>query len=245
MYKTTNGMMLVEAMLASLLGLLLVSCLFKLYISMQKSYQLHTSLTQVQASLQSTLDILTHEIRLAGYIGCAKLTDDFPIKSYQSYSLTTKNKLQLFETAVSVKHASQKYVNLARPMQSFFTLELTNQHTFKVGDILIISDCRHAEIFCVKKISHLRDKQIIVPDGGLHSLFDDIAEVSRFESHYFYLEHNALYDENIRRSKMRLVDGINSLSINTNNTGGYNTAAIKVAAKMNLIEKKWYAYVAL
>ncbi len=70
-YRTIqNGFSVVELMVALLLGLFLVSGVTGMYISSKQTYRMTDNLSQLQESLRFSLDFVSRDIRMAGYLPC-------------------------------------------------------------------------------------------------------------------------------------------------------------------------------
>ncbi|MEJ2115278.1 MAG: hypothetical protein P8X88_04355, partial [Gammaproteobacteria bacterium] len=65
-----NGFSVVELMVALLLGLFLVSGVTGMYISSKQTYRMTDNLSQIQESLRFSLDFISRDIRMAGYLPC-------------------------------------------------------------------------------------------------------------------------------------------------------------------------------
>ena len=65
-----KGFSLVELMIALLLGLFLVSGVTGMYISSKQTYRMTDNLSRLQESLRFSLDFMSHDIRMAGYLPC-------------------------------------------------------------------------------------------------------------------------------------------------------------------------------
>jgi type IV pilus assembly protein PilW len=221
--RNNSGAMLVELMLACALALVLIGLLLKIYLGSQQSARIQSSLNQIQDNAKIAITILSSEIHQAGYIGCAKLTNDFPL-FFTRYELTEKNKIKGDRHSITIRHAAFKSDYLIKDMLSTSILEVKDDIHFKKNNILIISDCKHAEIFQIKNIIYSRGIQIITPISPLHNQFDSRAELARFEVNHFFISRtkrkdfygnpiSALYVKNLQGETTRLVDGINDLNI--------------------------------
>jgi len=67
---TQKGFSIVELMVALLLGLFLVSGVTAMYISSKQSYRVTDNLSRLQESMRFSLDFLSRDIRMAGYMPC-------------------------------------------------------------------------------------------------------------------------------------------------------------------------------
>jgi len=254
--KNYSGMILMELMLAAALGLLIVSAILKIYLVSQQSFRLQTSINQIQDNAKIAIKILSSEIHLAGYIGCPKLTDDFPLVAI-TYPLTVKNKLIGTPTSITARHASLNNVALIKSMSNRSMLEVSDQIHFKKNNILIVSDCKHVEIFQIKNIIYSHGVERIIPATPLHYLFKSYAEVARYEVNHFFVSSTkrndaygkpiyGLYVKDLQGNTVRLVEGINALNIQyiMNQT---LISAIKIDFEVasTPLRKIWHAYVSL
>lgn len=73
-----RGLSLVELMIASLLGLLLMGGIIQLFLSSNATYRVQEGLSRVQETGRYAIDRLAYDIRLAGYVGCGNL-DRIPL----------------------------------------------------------------------------------------------------------------------------------------------------------------------
>ena len=81
-FQSISGSILIELMLSVAIGLLLMSGLIEIYLTSQRAIKLQKQLLEIQTNAQLVSDILHTEIKKSGNIGCAKLTDEFPIISH-------------------------------------------------------------------------------------------------------------------------------------------------------------------
>lgn len=218
------GIFLIEALLSVMLSGLLLSVLYEMYLINHQSYHLQSTLMRIQTNANTAIKILTDEIKMAGYIGCGKLTKDFPLNT-SSFTLTLGSRLiGLAENAFVVSRAEFPNANLLEPTTDDNTLLTNNVIYFKPGDILIISDCKAAEIFRILEVHTLKDRQKIIPVKPLQHKFDQFAEVSHLQINKFYVAKtnrthadgsnvNALFMENINGEKMEIVEDVQQMHI--------------------------------
>lgn len=183
----SKGIFLIEALLYIMLSGLLLSFLYEMYVINRESYRKQSIIMKIQTNASIATTILTNEIKMAGYIGCAKLSNDFPLISDIPLTLTNSTRLiGLPNDAFQVIHADLSHANLLA-MENGSTLSVNKLIHFKSGDILIISDCKTAEIFQVAEIHIVNNRQHIVPLNVLHHKFGQDAEISRLEINKFYV----------------------------------------------------------
>ena len=148
------------------------------------------------------MDTIVGEVHQAGYIGCAHLTEHYPIFSVV-FSLTADNHLVIERDKLIVRHASIQHANLIEINQP--SLLVTDFGVrFKKDDLLILSDCTHAEMFIVKNVLIRHHKQILIPKEPLQGAFQPDAEVSRMVMNQYYLYKQTLLVEDIHHHREAL-----------------------------------------
>lgn len=220
-----SGWMLIELLIMLAIGLLIISILFAIYLSSMHSYRLQNALNQLQENAQTASHILTTEIHRAGYIGCARLTEDFPLIFYPPFTLTPQNKITSSpHNEMMVRHMSLPAAVLMEPLRNASSLQVSNHVHFTSGEILMISDCKKAEVFAVKEVEVVRGMQVIYPVRPLQYHYEKQAEVSQLSINtYFiantkrtYLDGTPLYALFVRdnnQRKFELVEGIQQMTI--------------------------------
>ena len=66
-----SGMTLIEIMVALLLGLILTGGAIEIFLSNKATYRLESELSRMQETGRFIVDIVSKELRMAGYMGCA------------------------------------------------------------------------------------------------------------------------------------------------------------------------------
>lgn len=264
-----SGVTLIELMLALSLSLLLLGFVFEIVVTSERYFHLQTALQQNQESALAAIDILKSEIRQAGHIGCAKLTPDFPLYSLSHYSITAQNKLVSgSNNTITVRYAEYPSVALVTPVLDGKTLCTNKDIPMKLNDILLISDCKHAELVQIDAaLSHCATTRQL-----LHYQFDHLAELSRFRINTYFVRKTArkdrsgvkvssLFMSNINGRAMELVEGINHMSLaytiyrdgrlitlSANEISDWSQirgVAIDLEVSVFPVKKMWHAYVAL
>lgn len=248
-----QGLTLIELMIALALGLLLLRILMGIYLSSQQSTHLQAALNQIEHNATIALSIIQTDISRAGQIGCARLSQDFPLVSYPPYSLTVENKLILSGShQLTVRYADYPANTLLAAMQNDSRLIVSNEVAFKPGEIVVISDCRKAEIFKIEAVSENHGVQIIIPSSSLHYLFQKDAEISRLIVNSYYLAATkrkqingtpiyALFRDSLNQQHEELVEGIDEMNFQAEPHG----IAIKLNVSALAFKKDWYGYALL
>jgi type IV pilus assembly protein PilW len=79
MKKHQSGISLIEIMIALTIGLFLLAGLYQIFISTKQSYRLADAQSRLQENARYALELLNHDIRLAGYFGCSGVSATNPI----------------------------------------------------------------------------------------------------------------------------------------------------------------------
>ena len=83
--KATQGHSLLELTMALALSLVFLSLMGTIYLAQQKASTQLQALSRLEENALIAANILRDDIHNAGYIGCAKFTEDFPIRNFTSY----------------------------------------------------------------------------------------------------------------------------------------------------------------
>ncbi len=254
-----RGTTLIEVMISLTLSFFLLGLVTAIYWATERHNERLTALTRLHAHSHFVLQKLAMEIQAAGFIGCPRLTADFPLGSTIGASLTVANKLELTPAAeggteVTVRHRSLKAAALGAPMMQSSVLEIASSLPVSSGDWLLISDCRHAELFQVAEVRSGGDWQRLTALRPLQYRYAENAEVGELEITRYAVEKTgrrdevgqslfALYRTDQRGHKTELVTGIQQLKVAEQAAGRAVTLAIQ--ASQAGFSKTEYGFVAL
>lgn len=269
-YKSMSGMTLIELLICLALEIFLLGLLCSMYLFNQNCHHWQSMLIKMQDNAQTTINLLTSNIKKSGYIGCARLTKDFPLISSVPTILTAMNKLVGAANEITVQFMEFPGAYLIQ--ETAENLIISSHLNIKIGDLLLISDCKHAEIFQVKDYHVNKQTQIITPVSALKFHFDQFAEIGHLQINKFFISKTNRFDQNGKviyglflqenmHDKFELVDGIENMNItylikegNAIKTVSSDDikdwsqvigVAIKFDSVTPLIKKTWYMYVAL
>jgi type IV pilus assembly protein PilW len=272
-FKQASGIVLIEMIIVVAIGLLLVSVLTEMYLVNQKSLRLQTALYDSQDNAKTAISILSAEIHQAGRIGCARLTSEFPMTSIHEYRLTPENKMTGNSfNEITVRYAAYPNAFLKLSMQDEKTIHASSDIHFASGDILLISNCKRAEIFAVEEVKIKNGVQKIIPAFSLHNLYEKNSEVSRLIINKYYIAKTnrthqdgtpvySLFLQDIRHHKTELVAGVDSMRVaySVNYAGNWSeveanqvtdwksVAGVAIDFDLNTppIKKSWHMYAVL
>ncbi len=259
MFKRKNsiGITLIELMLALSLSIFLISLLFEIYLIAENSQLTQAALISLQENEQILSQLVLRHIRMAGYAGCEKLADDFPFYNHLTEKVSLSNKIQLSQqSGVTLWHAGIESALLIKPMRGFATFYATANPPFAIGDKLIISDCKTADLFSIKQISILSNGiQKIVTTVPLNKLYAENAEVREFVWESFFVSDTgrldlqqkpvyALFMRGQDDRKTELVEGVTSMQVELDQMEN-GAAVVGVAFAFTILNKTWHTYVSL
>ena len=268
-----SGFSLIELMIAISLGLLLFGILMEMFITNQNGLKIQTALYGMQDSAKTAISILTSEMHRAGAIGCARLSADFPVTSFHEYEINRANRIRVTPAnEIIVRYASYPNAFVYESMQNNKTVYTDNADHFAAGDILLISNCKQAEIFQAASVRNKNGLQELVTSAPLHNQYEKYSEVSRLVINKLFINKTgrknsdgsdiySLFVEDIHRNKTELVSGINQMRMTftldmggklqevqqqeINNWAQVVGIAIDMDVSANAMQKTWHMYAAL
>lgn len=255
--RSTSGLTLIELMLALTLSTIILSTLIAVYLSSEKNFQTQNSLSTIQENARTIIQLLKTNIHNAGYIGCAKLKDNFFIKNYADYALNAKNKIVITNNAITIRHMSIEHDYVTATMQDYSTLSVSSAYPFYQNDILLISDCKKAEIFQVKNSYITKQEQIITTTEPLSFFYEKNADVGKLEIKNIFVDKTgrytnsgkpiyALYIKDINQNRLELVEGVRDLQAQfDDNVRGVDFAFTLISTNSAPINKTWCSYAVL
>lgn len=228
MKNVQQGYSLIELMLAISLSLFLSMGIINIFIHSKNIYQLTQSLNTISHKARLAFYLISHDIRMAGFIGCMHLIDALTLKKHLSV-----------DTSLIVWHKGQTTAKMALPKLTRYQKdsdailvqfldpntipikEAKSKHVvfahrmlFQPKDVLLISDCQHAELIHWNNI-HLTNSYQMDSEIGLFNrviyYIGDTGRLSEVGEHIY-----ALYRRNLNQSihkPIELIEGIKSMSI--------------------------------
>jgi hypothetical protein len=268
--RFVNGYMLIEFMIGLLISLLVIFCLTPIYIATERSQSVQIALNTIMDNANVASHFLHTDIVTAGYMGCARLTNRFPLVNTTHIEFNAINKIvsdassdmKPGSQAVTIRKASMQSVSLVKNMRSYSILYVSNTLAVSSGDVLLISDCKTADLFTVKEVQSLADNtQKIISEQPLSALYKLNAEVRQLEVNTYFIGETerktqrdavifSLYKKDIHQHKLELVEGINDMKVNidVNQKGQQQGVSIELnVGSLNdfILQKIWFIYVAL
>lgn len=120
-FASQQGITLMEVLISQALSLCILALAFGIGLAIERQNELLLVLSDLHAHSQIALQALEMEIQAAGFIGCPRLTADFPWAGAGVFPLTAANKLVVMPNALggsvlTVWHRSRDAAFLEAPM---------------------------------------------------------------------------------------------------------------------------------
>jgi type IV pilus assembly protein PilW len=244
MKSREQGYSLIELMIAISLSLFLSVGIINIFIYSKNIYQLTQNLNIIPTKARLAFHLLSHDIRMAGFIGCVRLIDVMTLNNHLSANTSlvvwhkgyTTAKLSLPKLAQYQKDSDAILIQFLDP-NTFLVNEaksrhisLVNKMVFRPKDTLLISDCQHAEFIHWNNIHLIYSYQIGSEIGFFNKIIYYIADTGRMNERGQHI--HALYRRNLNQSFYKpteLIEGIKRMSIklgmkNTDGTLFYKNA---------------------
>lgn len=266
--KTITGMSLVEMMLGLTLSMMIFNVVIELYLAATKLINVQNALLSIEENQQMLTHIFRTSVHTAGFIGCAKLTSQFPIIQYPPYAITAANRIESFHSSkmitgtqgITIRSMNTQTVGLIAMQQNSMLEVSANQH-FQQGDILVIADCKKAELFKIKNIIMMNHSIQIEPEARLQNSYASDAEIAHLQVDSYFIGKTtrksvhgepiyALYQSDVTGRVFELVEGVNDMQIQYINDSHDHLVSISLQLQLRAVgdyslEKQVVMYVAL
>lgn len=190
-----RGFSIVELMVASTIGLILLAGATALLVNSGTNYQTTDSIARLQENARFALEFIARDLRNAGYYGCTADLGGDAIKSQlkawdkigdqqlpnpiEGFEATTGTWYPSSSTATNGSSKSDSFViryvqsddiRVRQPMPNeAANLFVDPGHGLKTGDIIMVSDCDTADIFQLTNVQEAgggSDKDGLVHNSG-------------------------------------------------------------------------------
>lgn len=223
-----SGYSLIELMLAISLSLFLSMGMINIFIHSRNIYRLTQSLNTISSKARMAFHLLSHDIRMAGFIGCVRLTDALSLTRYLTDDTSlvvwhkgyTTAKLSLPKLARYQKDSDAILIQFLDP-NTFSIKEAKSNHVvlahrrvFRSKDSLLISDCLHAERIHWNNIHLTYSYQMNSEIGFFNKIIYYIADTGRISETGQAIY--ALYRRNLNQSfykSIELIEGVKRMTI--------------------------------
>jgi hypothetical protein len=216
-----QGSFLIELMMSLSLSLIMCFMLMQLYLVIHRSFSLQSELSQIEYNAETAITKLRENIYQSGYIGCARLRPLFPIEGELKGLLSSQNKIYAKDQgAIIVRYVSYHHATVMTSMQNSYEIKTNTEVRFKDGDIVLLSDCFHADILKIKKVYGNRHTQRLLPDRAIMYTYKKGSEIARMIVNQFEIKASnlkqskkALYITDIHHRSQPIVDDVTAMQV--------------------------------
>ena len=213
--STQKGFSIIELMVALLLGLFLMGGVTAMYISSKQSYRVTDNLSRLQESLRFSLEFMSRDIRMAGYMPCRfpptftnAITNgtstwfldyfNFSVRGYEGNASTPANNVAANTDAIAILKGSVYSASVGVHDTATNTISLQGAFPngeFDRGEVAIACDPRQAAIFQVSSSNGVTgaisygDNSNIAPGNSTTVIgnFGPDAQVTSFSPVIYYI----------------------------------------------------------
>ncbi|MAZ38653.1 MAG: hypothetical protein CMF49_00890 [Legionellales bacterium] len=232
----SNGFTLIELLIAVVLGTFITLVLGELFIEHQQSFKFQQALMQASHNGILASNLLQTMTENAGFTGCLSLKNlvidnhvnglvILPAKILSTGSMHKKWTHQPLATSslLQLNYMSPDTDLLSKAMLSAHYLTVEQHVKLKAGDIVMIADCTHADLFQVDKVYQKKDTQVLYTRSTL-SAYRKGAEVGLWQAPILYIANTtrldrlgkpipALYWHTISGRDEELIEGISQFHV--------------------------------
>lgn len=238
------GFSLIELMLSITLSSVLLTCLMTLFLTAIKNIELESTFARMENNALVIQNIFNQNIEAAGYIGCAKYNNDFPLANHTEIIF---NPISKTPDSLTTRYGNFTGASLIKPMASDSILYVKNIFPIHEGDTFLISDCKRADIFQVESITKNDDMIKIKSSSPLSNHYDTDATLRELVVKQFYIDatHSSLYEKTLKK-RSELVENVTNLKVQFNkHQDEIKGVNIEITQTFPTIKKTRYFYVAL
>ncbi len=178
MNTRNHGFSMVELMVAMVIGLMILAAVSTVLVNSKKNYTTQDSLARLQENARFTMQILTRDLRMAGYFGCADdissvnnqlnptaanfsvFDTDNPIEGSESGAAWSPSNTSLGFTplagtdAIAMRFLAGDSIAVTREMpRPSAAVQVDKDSGLANGEIIMIADCSSADIFQITNLN--------------------------------------------------------------------------------------------
>lgn len=267
--KRQQGLSLIELMIAVVLGIFVTGGIIQLFTNSQQTYRIQENLSRLQENARFAMNIITRDIRMADYSGCTRNSINNASNSldtsHAGYALALHGFSQSIvgtngRAGISLALDDPDSITIRAAFDSGITVQapygpITSSNvsinagsSLAQGDIILISDCTHADIFQISNspgtsIAHTTGgastpgnlNSVACPAGGaahcLSKVYRGDASIFNLTSNVYTIQMGAGGSLALRRNGAELIEGIENMQIlygedtDNDNAANYYVAA--------------------
>jgi hypothetical protein len=228
-----DGFTLLEVLLAIMLSLFVCALLFKIIINADSAWRRQQDQVATIEKALSTKAILKNAIAHAGYLGCQSAYGNVAVVDHLHAYKDVHPWFQVTSNTLDVMYLSPE-ATPALGLPGGDEVLTGEGSSIKAGDVIVVSDCRHAEIVKASSVRVANQKTKIVLEQSLLYGYQGFIAIGELVVNQFSLKNTSRRDEHGNRIKslyvrntqgrnQETVLGINALSfLKSNNNVDVN-----------------------
>lgn len=210
------GLSLIELMIAMTIGLVLTVAIGQIYLGTRSVYRVTENNARIQENGRYIMEELSRDIRMAGYLGCAKDSSVNNLVSTGTSWVKFTEALRAYDSvpaspapSIGVTAADVRAgTDVIRIQRAGYTgtqldgnLDSDNANIqvddngagFKTGDVFIISDCVKTDVFEASTVSNGSGKVTVAHannvnlDNKLSKAYQERSDIMRFVNNLYYI----------------------------------------------------------
>jgi type IV pilus assembly protein PilW len=209
------GFSMVELMVAMVIQFILLAGMVYVYSNSRVMFTVNEQLSRVQENGRYLTDVLLHDIRMAGYSGCRSIDEVVPniIANRPPIFASLTDGITVFENGAGwdnptalTRVAGSDVITLQSAQGSGVSLRanmITDTATIRMiwnpdrlaaNDLILISDCSHADLFRALAIKHgtiIVHNNIANTGNQLSKAYAKDAQLMPFDAHTYFIATGA------------------------------------------------------
>jgi type IV pilus assembly protein PilW len=206
---------MVELMVAMVIQFILLAGMVYVYSNSRVMFTVNEQLSRVQENGRYLTDVLLHDIRMAGYSGCRSIDEVVPniIANRPPIFASLTDGITVFENGAGwdnptahTRVAGSDVITLQSAQGSGVSLRanmITDTATIRMiwnpdrlaaNDLILISDCSHADLFRASAINHgtiIVHNNIANTGNQLSKAYAKDAQLMPFDAHTYFIATGA------------------------------------------------------
>jgi type IV pilus assembly protein PilW len=167
--KQQAGMSLVEILVSLVISIFLLGGIIQVYLANKAAYSFTNAISRVQENGRFSVDIITRDLRMAGFFGCAIFDPNDTNSIVNNLNPAGAGYAASFDwlgdglisgtdnaglngsDSITIRGAKPDQLNVLPPynINSSANISVTPNSNIKAGDIVMATNCRGADIFQV------------------------------------------------------------------------------------------------
>ncbi|HTT09204.1 MAG TPA: PilW family protein [Gammaproteobacteria bacterium] len=177
--RHSAGLTLIEVMVSIVIALILMAVTVSIFVGNKRSYNEQEEMSRLQENARFALDMLTRDIRLAGYVGCSH--DGTAVHNHTATAYDFVNVIEGWESSeaggkwhpttaaapsavtgggdgITVRYLDTDMLNVNADMSGDLNAVVsvtapTSSKVVNAGDVIGVSDCVSTDIFAVSGVT--------------------------------------------------------------------------------------------